>query len=312
MKKKGQFFASTATKKKRPLITRRQSSQSSADSASKIEAKIEAQTAQSSTERSTPTFSDDPHGKGKAHSQFQETFSLEQLDAVSPIKRPSSKKPSRKSKGDSNQLYSLNDPSLVNLKEGSEDGQPGPSSKLRSIQNQQTSLVEDLTKEELNELELQHTLLEDASARKKNLRSSASGEPFEDLQVPQKSIHSTPVSRPPQQDQGAIRMLPHEAKGTARVALASAEATGQLGLSDPITLLPQVTGAEGRNKGKGRDPNEIQRTELFAKRPVPPISTVVAPIPTGDSLARSKSQLTLLLEKDRARSTDKKRDRKKE
>lgn len=308
VKKKGQFVASTAAKKKRPVITRRQSSQSSTDSA----AKIEAQNAQSSAERTPPTFSEDPRGKGKAPSRFQENLSPEPLDSQSPRKRPSPRKPSRKSREDSNRSNAPNDSGLSNLKERSEGGQPGPSSKLRSMENQQTALTEALTEVELNELELQYTLLEEANARKKNPQSSTSSERLEDLQVPQKSIRSTPVNELPQQDLGAIRMLPHDAKGTARVALASAEATGQLELSDSITPLPQVTGPKGRNKGKGRDPNEVQRTELFAKRPVPPIYTAATPIPAGDSLARSKSQLTLLLEKDRARSTDKKRDSNKE
>jgi len=92
------------------------------------------------------------------------------------------------------------------------------------------------------------------------------------------------------------------------VALASAEATGQLELSDSITPLPRVIVAKGRNKGKGRDLGEVQRTELFAKRPVPPISAAATPIPAGDSWRGAKVKLTLLLEKDRARSTDKKRD----
>jgi hypothetical protein len=41
---------------------------------------------------------------------------------------------------------------------------------------------------------------------------------------------------------------------------------------------------------------------MFAKRPIQPVPGVIPPAVTPSSLARSKSQLTLLLEKDRAKS----------
>jgi hypothetical protein len=164
-----------------------------------------------------------------------------------------------------------------------------------------------VTKEELNELELQRTLLEEANARvKKDPRTTN-----DDLRVPQTSLRTTDGSQ--DQDLGAMGLLPqHDTKSTASAAPTLTDATGQLDLGDTTSSsLPQVTGSMGKSKGKGREPDEVQQTEMFAKRPVPPVSET-API-AERSLARSKSQLTLLLERDRARSDDhKSREEKKE
>ena len=303
-KKKGHIASTAANKKKRPVINRRQSSHSSTDSAAKVEAE---NTNQSSAERTPPTFSEDPRRKGKAPSRFQENFSLEHL-AAPPGKRPSPRKPSRKGK------EVLNHSGLANSSIR-ENAEPGSSSNLRSIENQQTIIrAEDLTEEELEALELQHAILEQINSQNNsNTRSTTSSQRSEDLRVPQKSIASALANESSRQNLGAIRMLPHDVKSDPKVALASAKATGQLELNDDVTTPPQVTSTKGRDKGKGRDPDELRQAELFAKRPVPPIlSTATTPVPAADSLARSKSQLTLLLEKDRARSTDKKRDCKKE
>lgn len=299
-KKKGRVIPSAA-KKTRPQISKRQSSQSSTDSGAKVEA---ATSKQSSAEKTPPTFSEVPHGKGKAPSRFQENFSPDHLGAQSSRKRQSSKsadakgtsprKPSRK--GSEERKESASEPNR---------GESGPSFD-RSIDNQ---LIRpgDVTEEELNELALQRTLLDDANARvKKGTRPTN-----DDLRVPQTSHRMTDGSH--DQDLGAMRLLPqHDAKSTASAAPTLTDATGQLDLSDTTsTSLSQVAVVKGKNKGKGRDPDEVQRTEMFAKRPVPPVSGTV-PIAEG-SLARSKSQLTLLLERDRARSGEhKSRDEKKE
>jgi hypothetical protein len=111
------------------------------------------------------------------------------------------------------------------------------------IENQQT-LAEDLTHEELDELELQRTLLEEANACVKNRhRISSQYTSNEDHRVPQKGSQ--------EQDVGAIHMLIDDTMSTASVAPRLADAIGQPDLGDATcAALPYVTGAKGKNKGK--------------------------------------------------------------
>ena len=300
----------TAAKKTRPVITKRQSSQSSTDSTTKVEAQ---NANQSSAERTPPTFSEELRAKGKAPSRFQENFSPERLATQSPRKLLSSKpadpkrtSPRKQSRKGSSERREGSTPEVTR-------GEPGPSSGLRSIGNPQIP-GQDMTEADLKP---QRTLLEEANARgKKNTRMTPQPTSKEarndDLHAPKTSLCTTSDGAQ-DQDIGAVGLLPHGAKSTARVVSTLAAATGQLDLGDTTGApLPQVTGAKGENKGKGRNHKEVERTEMFPKRPVPPISgTAATPVLEG-SLARSKSQLTLLLEKDRARSGEHKpRDEKK-
>ena len=282
-KKKGRVVASTASRK-RPVITRRQSSQSSTESS----AKIEAQNAdQSSAERTSPTFPEVSYGKGKAASKVQEHFSPDHL-ATPPRKGPSSKsveskrasprKPDRNGSGES-------------APRTTGRGEAGPSSGLRSIEKQQ------IFHEEISqgELELQQTLHEEANAHvKKSSRSSSQQVLNEnDVRIPQPTLATT--------SDGAHDMSGIRLKSAASLAPTLTDATGELEVGDPATLLPKATGVQGKNKDKGRDPDG-----MFAKRPVPLLSgNAAAPTPEGP-LAKSKSQLTLLLQKDRARSGEQK------
>ena len=289
-KKKGRVIPSAA-KKTRPQISKRQSSQSSTDSGAKVEA---ATSKQSSAEKTPPTFSEAPHGKGKAPSRFQENLSPDHSGAQSSRKRQSSK--SADAKGGSPRKPSRKG-SDERREEGASEpdrGESGPSSR-RLIDNQLVR-PDDVTVEELHELALQKTLLDDTNARVKKAPRTINDDP----RVPQTSHRTTDGSH--DQDLGAMRLLPqHDAKSTASAAPTLTDATGQLDLSDTTKIsLSQIAVVNGKNKGKGRNPDEVQRTEMFAKRPVPPVSGT-APIAEG-SLARSKSQLTLLLERDRARS----------
>jgi hypothetical protein len=283
-KKKGRVVASTAAKK-RPVMTRRQSSQSSTDSA-----KVEAHNAnRSSAERTPPTFSEVFHSKERAPSRFHENLSPDHL-ATPPRKRPSSKsadikstsprKPDRKGSGESA-------PGTI------AQGEVRPSPDLRSIDKKQIS--QEVSE---GELELQRTLLEEAHSRvTKSSRASSQQVPNrnEDLRALQPGL-TTSSDGAHDQDMSGIRL-----KSAASLAPTLADATGELGLGDFATPLPRVTGAQDRKKGKGRDSDD-----MFAKRPVPPVSGVAAaPTPEG-ALAKSKSQLTLLLQKDRGRSGEQK------
>jgi hypothetical protein len=296
-KKKGRIFASTVTKK-RPVITRRQGSQSSTESAAKIEAQ---QANQPSAERTPPAFPEEPHGKGKAPYRLQENFSPEHLATLSPGKRSFSKTadPKRTSPRTLDQEGSGGE----RLPKISAQGEPGPSSGLRSVGNQQNS------DEEISEaeLELQQTLLEAANARVKKSSGTLSQQALneDESEGPETRLATTSGSAHDQNVTGS------RLKSAAILATTLADATGQLDLGDSTILLRQVLGAEGRNKGKGRDPDD-----MFAKMPVPSASGNAATTP-GGPLAKSKSQLTLLLRKDRAStgqqkpSDGKKKDRQK-
>jgi hypothetical protein len=70
-------------------------------------------------------------------------------------------------------------------------------------------------------------------------------------------------------------------------------------LGDTADELLQEVMSSGMDKEKGRDPEEAR---MFRKRPVLQISEAATAAFLEGSLAKSKSQLTLLFEKDRARS----------
>ena len=138
-------------------------------------------------------------------------------------------------------------------------------------------------------LELQRMPFEEANACVKNRnRTSSQHTSNEDFRVPQKSIPSIPEGSN-KQDMG--HMLADDTMSIASVAPTLADSIGQLDLSDATSaVLPQVTGA------KGRDTEDVKQIAAFVKIPVPLISARIL----EGSLA-SKSQLTLLLEKDRAK-----------
>jgi hypothetical protein len=189
-------------------------------------------------------------------------------------------------------------------------GDPGPSTQLRRVENLRASPVstEELTPEELEELEMQRTLLEEANTRKKS-RSNPQVVPpttSESFQV----LHSSPRSRSDGSHGsdaiGAMRLLSHDVKSTASLAPTLTAATGQLNLGEEDLLELQQPVSDSSpvvDKGKGRDPEEVRHTDMFAKRPVPPVQVATGPDPSAP-LSRSKSQLTLLLERDRARSDE--------
>ena len=281
-KKKGRIVASTAAKK-RPVMNRRQSSQSSTDGAAKVEAQVANQL---STERTAPISSDITPGKGKAPSKLQENFSPDHLAAPSPRKRPSSKL--IEAKGVSSRKPDRKNGGIERSPETVAQGEPGPSA-FRSIENQQT-LEEEISE---GELDLQQTLLDAANAGANKTSTTSS------QQISNESDGSHPTLATTSIGTHDTSMSGTRLKSAASLAPTLADATGQLNLSDSATPQPRVTGAEGRDKGKDRDPGD-----LFAKRPVPSASgNQAAPTPDGP-LAKSKSQLTFLLQKDRARTDE--------
>ena len=103
---------------------------------------------------------------------------------------------------------------------------------------------------------------------------------------------------------GPIRYLSSDIKSTPSLAPTLADATGQLAGS--LETTPPVPKSPSRtlDKGKRRASDEAKPAKLSPRKATPSRNGG-----DGDgSLARSKSQLELVLEKDRARSGDKKGD----
>jgi hypothetical protein len=98
-------------------------------------------------------------------------------------------------------------------------------------------------------------------------------------------------------EMGTSRYLSNDSKSAAILAPTFTAATGELDLGENNVDYGPRTTQQNVGKGKGRNSED-----MFTKIPVQPAagpSSVAATTPS--SLARSKSQLTLLLEKDRAR-----------
>lgn len=299
-KKKGGFVASTTVKKKRPVIVKRQSSQTSQSStegaAKPSEAARSAAAIQSSVERTPPTTSEQSQVRSQqlAESRFRENFppatETSSSSDLSPRKRHSGKVGDRKRKP----ILAAQRVQAETPQQGTGDaalfGEPGPSTGLRSIENRQT-LLGDVSPEEL----------EEANARV----NKAGSTPNLGFQILHSSLRSKSDGKHESEGLSGLRLLQHDAKSTASLVPTLTAATGQLDLGDTGEVV-QFTPSSTVGKGKARDPDGKRRAEMFAKRPVQPITGITAasgPDSSG-SLSRSKSQLTLLLEKDRTRSGD--------
>lgn len=308
-RKKGVFAAST--KKKRPVIIRRQNSQSSSENR-EANATNFSTAVQSSSERTPPTFPE--QARRKTSSKFQEGFSPAADGATTRTKSPKKKTSSRAV--ESRRIVPENIAPLqrTNVTPPSEtSGDPGPST---TIQQQDNVLGEvggltiaDLDDPEVQEeLELQRTLLEEANTRANRrqtpVKAHAASQASSGINPPSSLV---PTSNKGHENQGmsATHILPHGAKSTVGLALNLSDVAGQLNLGGDVTGEETDAGKSSKvEKGKGRDPEELARADMFAKKPV---GAVVASSPAVNGpLSRSKSQLTLLLEKDRARTSDKK------
>jgi hypothetical protein len=313
-KKKGPFLASG--RKKRPVIVRRQSSQTSQ---SAVEAVPSIATVQSSAGRTPPNVSE--QSRNAPQSRFQENFSPSPDRSKSPKKRntlrvlDSKRTPPRNADvtragtaGKASRSDELGE-------RVSSSGDPGPSTQLRRIENLESEggPAEDLTAEGLEEIEVQRTLLAEASARvKKGSRTAATALPqtSDGFRILHRALRPQSEGKADQKALSAVQLLDHETKGTASLAPTLADATGQVNLGNVgvASAAPPTAGSNSKkDKGKGRDAEEEPSAGMFAKRPIQPVVLAEVPDSSG-SLLRSKSQLTLLLERDRARSGEHKSD----
>ena len=154
----------------------------------------------------------------------------------------------------------------------------------------QHTITDDTTRDEV---ELQRMLFENGNTDVKNRHWKSSQHiSSESLRVPQKKLSSNHEG-PQEQDTGACHMLADDTLKTASLAPTPIDTTRQLDLvAATSAALPQITSA------KGVAAEDVKRVEMFAKRQVP-----AAHMPKG-TMAVSKSQLTVLLEKDRASTSE--------
>lgn len=182
-------------------------------------------------------------------------------------------------------------------------GDPGPTTQLGRIKNFQDEVATE--GHTVEDIDLQKSLLSEANARVKNDQQAS-----DNFQILHRSLGSKSDGEIDRKTLSAVRLLDHETKSTTSIASTLTDATGQVDLGDfsaVLTETPNPGSSSRQDKGKGRDPGDISRAAMFAKRPVQPVQAAVVPDETG-SLTRSKSQLTLLLERDRARSGEHKSD----
>lgn len=94
-----------------------------------------------------------------------------------------------------------------------------------------------------------------------------------------------------------MRYLSNDAKSTPSLAPTLTDARGQLAAGQGTTTSAPKPSSQTPDKGKRRASDETKPTRSSTRRPTPPSGK-------GDEsiLARSKSQLELVLEKDRARN----------
>ena len=307
-KKKGSFVASA--RKKRPVIVRRQSSQTSQSS---TEAVPSIASVQSSAGRTPPTVLE--QSRNPQQSRFQENFSPPPDRSKSPKKRStlrvsdSKRTPPRTTSASRGGKASASD----EIGERAfPSGDPGPSTQLRRIENLQTTEepAEELTAEELEEIEVQRSLLAEANARvKKGLRTETTPLPSSTssgFRVLHRALRPHSEGSIEKKSLSAVQLLDHETKGAASLAPTLTDAAGQVNLGN-VGVPSTSSSASKKDKGKERNTEDVSGSGMFAKRPVQPAHPEVVPDSTG-SLMRSKSQLTLLLERDRARSGEHKSD----
>jgi hypothetical protein len=312
-RKKAGFVAAGASKKKRPVIVRRQNSQSSADSV-KTSDNIKISSSQGSTQsslgksplgRSPPLIPATVQARGKqpAASKFQEQFSP---DYEAPI--ISAPKDQHQPRKDTKTSKSLGQKSQNHRsREGKQENKAPRSSEKRGSRN-------DIQDPRTSSQPSQSTATQKTS--EENQMLALEGSTRQNTEQNRKSTHDRDRNQPLQRsrsgaDYDGMEIVQHDRKSSASLAPTLTPATGQLALGDAaidMEPVPSTKRPTAKEKGKGRAEGEHQKEDIFTKRPVQPVGTPAASEPLG-SLARSKSQLTLLLEKDqkdRAKNADKK------
>ncbi len=314
-KKKANFVAS---KKKRPVIVRRQNSQSSTDNigrASEAVRQTSAPIMQSSAERTSPMPS--AQSRKAQRSKFQENFSPSS-GRPSTHSKPLKEGDSRSENGRGAQKDNFSGFGTIDEDQPVEANidEPGPSNQLRQIENSQNS--EAGIEPTAEQVDVQRVLLEDVNNRMETKQEDVLAPtsptladiPEGPAQILHKSLRSNSDMTYGFHDMHAMRLLHnHQNKSNASLAPTLTTVSGEIELGESHS-----SGGDSSNsntpkkldKGKGKDSEDSHPTEMFAKIPVQPVQA--PPASEASILARSMSQLTLMLKRDRARSGEHKSD----
>ncbi|KAM0143074.1 hypothetical protein ACHAO1_000913 [Botrytis cinerea] len=278
-------FVASASKKKRPIVVRRQSSQtsqSSNDSSARVPG---GQGQQNRTLGRLPTLSVLP----VRNQNTQENAAPR--STTSPTKRNPSRSASSTLSG-ARKLASTREETVE-----IEPTQPGPSDNLQTLANNQVS-VPQVSEAEFKVQRMLHDNVKTAS-----------------MLPPETSSPNSPASttskdssngKPPgYRKSSGKNLLQHQSKGMVSSAPTLTDATGHLDLGNGSQIAAVPASPERSSKGKAR----ALMKDLFTKKsfsqaaPSSPISGSLASSPSGP-LSKSKSQLSLLLERDQARSLE--------
>lgn len=305
--------ASVAGNRRRPGIPRRPSSQSSTGSESIVKIQQAAMSLESNGSlQSLPLQGTKSQGNAqKSEAQGDNSPNPENKHLTNTVKR---NRPHKTKVPKNPTVLAVPKPSIVPTATEqlvSPSQKPGPSTPMPSTENGHCSTPKmgELTEEDERETKIQATVIADISA-KKNAKQEDTTSTREPRERPRKDRRSTSDGEP--KLVRSMSALHHfqGADGKSSVSLAPtfAAATGTLdfahGLEETRSSAPQ-------GKGKAKALADIGQS-LFAKRSTQSqaqssgsfITDAHSPASNGTTLSQSKSHLSLLLAKDRARTDD--------
>lgn len=289
-----------ASKKRRPVIVRRpssQTSQSSADAAvAAVREAARRKSEASQTAAESPTsFEVAARPPGRAQSKFRENFSLSPVKPSRPKRRASDAKRSASRKSTTGKGR-VGPSRVAGGSFADTSGDPGPSTQLRRIENSQRRDSEDLSPRELlEERESSRLVVAKADARRQERpprpEPSTKPEHLLNKQIRSKSAGNLGLMR--SDPKGSPSLAPTLAAATGLVVGSSASRE----LRRPMTPIPE-------GNGKGKEAEEAEEEEGSPRSsPAKQPSQVQQSSPVTDALSRSKSQLTLLLLHDKEKTS---------
>lgn len=278
-------FVATASKKKRPVVVRRQSSQtsqSSNDSSARVPG---GQGQQKRNLGRPPPLSIQPVRNQNTHEN-----AVPPRSTTSPTKRTPSKSAGLTRSG-SRKLASTREESVE-----AEPAEPGPLNTFQTLASNQAS-----TQVGEAEFKVERLLLGNA----KTANVLPPGTPSPDSQASITSKDSSNGKSPGYRKSSGKHLLHHQSKGVVSSAPTLTDATGHLDLGHGGQNITAPSSPERPGKGKAR----TLMKDLFTKKSIPQVASLSALSESVTStsagpLSKSKSQLSLLLERDQARSSE--------
>ncbi|KAF7865277.1 hypothetical protein EAF04_006254 [Stromatinia cepivora] len=287
-------FVALASKKKRPVVVRRQSSQTSQSSNDSAARLAGGQGQQNRNLGRPPPLSVQP-----TRNQNTQENVVPARSTTSPTKRNPSKLAAPTRSG-SRKLASTREEIVeVEPAEPARPAQPAPSNDLQTLVNNEVPahVVSGA------EFKVQRMLLDNA----KTASILPPRPPSPDSQASITSKNSSNGKPPGYRKTSGKHFLQQQSKGMVSSAPTLTDATGHLDLGSGGRITAVPASPEGPGRGKAR----TLMKDLFTKKSMPQVASSSAqpvstpPGPPGH-LSKSKSQLSLLLERDQARSLESK------